>query len=283
MFPYLNLFGLKLPSYGLMMALAFIAAILFCYFRAKKKGLDVDQILNLAIIAIIAGVFGAYLMYIFVTYPLSTIIQSIKDGSFYVFKAGGLVFYGGFILAAICCILYAVVKKLNIANYASVIIPSIPLAHAIGRVGCFLAGCCYGKVCNTPFTNMFSVVYTNPIGGAPVGVPVFPVQLLETALNLIIFVILLVYTSRKIKSLSSVFLYLICYSVVRFVIEYFRADEIRGIFLGISTSQWISIVLFIVGIVGFIITRINDKQNSGKSLTDDVGETDKSESVLTEN
>lgn len=258
MLPYLNLFGLKIPSYGLMMALAFIAAIVLCYYRAKKAGLDVDKILNLAIIAIITGMVGAYLLYIFVTYSFSEIIGSIKDGSFYVFKSGGLVFYGGFILAAVCCIGYVLVKKLSLAEYATAIIPSIPLAHAIGRVGCFMAGCCYGRVCDT----VVSVIYTNPIGGAPVGVPVFPVQLLEAVLNLIIFAILLVYTRKKAKSFSSVFLYLLCYSIVRFTVEYFRADEIRGIFLGLSTSQWISIALFVIGIVGFILTRRYDKKHA---------------------
>lgn len=257
MLPYLNLFGLKIPSYGLMMALAFIAAIVLCYYRAKKAGLDVDKILNLAIIAIITGMVGAYLLYIFVTYSFSEIIGSIKDGSFYVFKSGGLVFYGGFILAAVCCIGYVLVKKLSLAEYATAIIPSIPLAHAIGRVGCFMAGCCYGRVCDT----VVSVIYTNPIGGAPVGVPVFPVQLLEAVLNLIIFAILLVYTRKKAKSFSSVFLYLLCYSIVRFTVEYFRADEIRGIFLGLSTSQWISIALLLIGIVGFILTLRYDKKH----------------------
>ena len=166
-------------------------------------------------------------------------------------------FYGGFILAAVCCIGYVLVKKLSLAEYATAIIPSIPLAHAIGRVGCFMAGCCYGRVCDT----VVSVIYTNPIGGAPVGVPVFPVQLLEAVLNLIIFAILLVYTRKKAKSFSSVFLYLLCYSIVRFTVEYFRADEIRGIFLGLSTSQWISIALLLIGIVGFILTLRYDKKH----------------------
>ncbi len=277
MLPYLNLFGLKIPSYGLMMALAFVAAILLCYFRAKKAGLDPDKILNLAIIAILAGMAGANLHYIIVSYSFSDIIGCIKDGSFSVFKSGGLVFYGGFILAAACCIWYLKAKKLSISDYASVIIPSIPLAHAIGRVGCFLAGCCYGRVCDTAL----SVIYTNPIGGAPVGVPVFPVQLLEAALNLIIFAILLIYTRKKMKSASSIFLYLFCYSIVRFTIEYFRADEIRGIFLGLSTSQWISIGLFVIGIVGFILVRRHERLHPRQVPDESNAENDTAE--VTEN
>lgn len=256
MCPYLNLFGLKIPSYGLMMSLAFIVAILFCYFRAKKAGLDPDLLLNIAIIAIVTGVLGSYLLYIFVTYSFSEIIGCIKDGSFSVFKSGGLVFYGGFILAAACCIAYVKIKKASVSDYTALIVPCVPLAHAIGRVGCFMAGCCYGKVIDTPI----SVYYSTPIGGAPVGVPVFPVQLMEAVLNLILFAILMVYTRKHIKNFSVLFVYLIGYSIVRFCTELMRDDEIRGIFLGISTSQWISILLFVVGIVGLILMRIHERK-----------------------
>lgn len=256
MYPYLELFGLNIPTYGLMMSLAFIVAILFSYFRAKKAGLDPDKLLNIAIIAIVTGVLGSYLLYIFVTYSFSEIIACIKDGSFSVFKSGGLVFYGGFILAALCCIWYIKAKKLSLSDYAAAIVPCIPLAHAIGRVGCFLAGCCYGKVCDT----IFSVYYTNPIGGAPVGVPVFPVQLMEAALNLVLFAILLIYTRKRIKAFSVLFVYLIGYSIVRFSTELMRDDEIRGIFLGLSTSQWISILLFVVGVVGLILMRTDENK-----------------------
>ena len=90
MYPYINLFGLSIPSYGLMMALAFIAAILIAYYRTSKAGLDTDALLTLAIITLTCGLAGSYLLYIFVTYSLSEIWGSIVDGSFSVFKSGGL-------------------------------------------------------------------------------------------------------------------------------------------------------------------------------------------------
>ena len=101
MYPYINLFGLSIPSYGLMMALAFIAAILIAYYRTSKAGLDTDALLTLAIITLTCGLAGSYLLYIFVTYSLSEIWGSIVDGSFSVFKSGGLVFYGGLIVGVL--------------------------------------------------------------------------------------------------------------------------------------------------------------------------------------
>ena len=251
MHPFIHVFGLKIPSYGLMMAIAFITAILISYIRAKKAGKNPDTILDLAIAAIILGLGSAYLLYIFVTYPLSEIWNSIKSGSFAVFKDGGLVFYGGVIGGALAVIGYLkLIKKERVWDYAAIIVPTIPLAHALGRVGCFLAGCCYGKCVETPI----SVIYENPIGGAPVGVPVFPIQLVEAACNIVVFVILMLYVGKKLKRGSVLFLYMILYGIERFVLEYFRYDEIRGIFLSLSTSQWISIAMVIIGVIGMALT-----------------------------
>ncbi|MBQ4428377.1 MAG: prolipoprotein diacylglyceryl transferase [Clostridia bacterium] len=251
MHPFIHVFGLKIPSYGLMMAIAFITAILISYIRAKKAGKNPDTILDLAIAAIILGLGSAYLLYIFVTYPLSEIWNSIKSGSFAVFKDGGLVFYGGVIGGALAVIGYLkLIKKERVWDYAAIIVPTIPLAHALGRVGCFLAGCCYGKCVETPI----SVIYENPIGGAPVGVPVFPIQLVEATCNIVVFVILMLYVGKKLKRGSVLFLYMILYGIERFVLEYFRYDEIRGIFLSLSTSQWISIAMVIIGVIGMALT-----------------------------
>lgn len=247
MHPFIEIFGLEIPSYGLMMAIAFITAIVISYIRAKKAGKNPDIILDLAIAAIVLGLGSASLLYIFVTYPLSEIWNSIKSGSFAVFGDGGLVFYGGVIGGALAVIGYLkLIKKERVWDYAAIIVPTIPLAHALGRVGCFLAGCCYGRCVETPI----SVIYENPIGGAPVGVPVFPIQLVEAACNILVFAILMLYVGKKLKRGSVLFLYMILYGIERFVLEYFRYDEIRGIFLGLSTSQWISIAMVIIGVVG---------------------------------
>ena len=146
--------------------------------------------------------------------------------------------------------IYLRAKKQRFLDYAAILVVSVPLAHGIGRIGCFLAGCCYGKCVDTPI----SVIYTNPVGGAPTGVPVFPIQLVETACLIIFFIIMLLYTRKNIKRHSALFFYMILYGIERFILEYFRYDEIRGIFLGLSTSQWISIAMVILGIIGMIVT-----------------------------
>ncbi|MBR4435837.1 MAG: prolipoprotein diacylglyceryl transferase [Clostridia bacterium] len=270
MHPFIHIFGLNIPSYGLMMSLAFITAILISYFRVKKAGLDQDTFLNLAIISLVAGLISAYLLYIFVTYPIKEIFKSITSGSFYVFKNGGLVFYGGVIGGVLAALLYIHIKKQRFLDYAAVIVPTIPLAHAFGRIGCFLAGCCYGKVCETPI----SVFYKNPIGGAPIGVPVFPIQLIEAACNIVVFVILMVYVGKKLKKGSVIFLYMILYGIERFILEYFRFDEIRGIFLGLSTSQWISIFMVVTGIAGMIIMLKKERGSMLDASMPDAGSQD---------
>ena len=255
MHPFIEILGLRIPSYGLMMAIALITALLISYFRAKKAKLDLDVFSNMAIIAIICGLAGAYLLYVFVTYPIKEIWNSIVTGSFEVFKNGGLVFYGAIIAGFLAAFVYLKIKKQRFLDYAACIVPSVPLAHAIGRVGCFLAGCCYGRCIDTPI----SVIYKNPIGGAPVGVPVFPIQLVESCCNIVIFIILLLYTRKNIKRRSVLFLYMLLYGIERFFLEYGRYDEIRGIFLGLSTSQWISIAMVVGGIVGFVLLHRHEK------------------------
>ena len=257
MHPFIQILGLKIPSYGLMMAVALIAALLFCYFRSKKAGLDLDIFSNVAVIAIASGLVGSYLLYIFVTYPISEIWASIKDGSFSAFKHGGLVFYGAIIAGFLAAFIYLKAKKQRFLDYAAVIVVSVPMAHAIGRVGCFLAGCCYGRCIDTPI----SVIYKNPIGGAPTGVPVFPIQLVESCCLLVIFAILLIYTRKNVLRRSSLFLYMLLYGIERFILEYFRYDEIRGIFLGLSTSQWISIGMVVGGIIGFVLLYRYEKKH----------------------
>ena len=249
MHPFINIFGLKLPSYGLMMATALIVAIIVSYIRVKRAKLDLDIFSNLAIIAILAGLASAYLLYIFVTYSIQEIFESIANGSFSVFKSGGLVFYGSIIGGVLAALIYLKAKKQKFFDYAAAIVPSIPLAHAIGRVGCFLAGCCYGQCVDTPL----SVIYTNPIGNAPTGVPVFPIQLVESACNIVVFIILILYTAKNMKKRSVLFLYMILYGIERFILEFFRGDLERGVANGLSTSQWISIAIVLGGILGFIL------------------------------
>ena len=238
-------------GYGLMIGIGILCAYLLSEYRAKKQKLDSEPIFNIAIVAVLFGFLSAKLLYII------TVFDKILSGQWgHINIRDGFVVYGGIIGGIISVLIYCRIKKLHFLTYMDLVIPAVALAQGFGRIGCFLAGCCYGKVCDT----IFSVYYTNPIGGAPVGVPVFPVQLMEAALNLVLFAILLIYTRKRIKAFSVLFVYLIGYSIVRFSTELMRDDEIRGIFLGLSTSQWISILLFVVGVVGLILMRTHENK-----------------------
>ena len=146
------------------------------------------------------------------------------------------------------------IARVKVADAFYAILPSVPLAQAFGRVGCFLAGCCYGCETDLPI----GVIYTNPVGGVPTGVPLLPVQLIETVMNLILFALLMLYdkkTRNKQHRMTMPCLYGIGYGVIRFILEYFRYDSIRGFLLGLSTSQWISILIFALCVTGILIMK----------------------------
>ena len=136
------------------------------------------------------------------------------------------------------------------------IVPCIPLGHAIGRVGCLFAGCCYGL----PY-NGIGAIHLNPVG---ITHPVFPVQLLEAVLNLILSGCLLLYSRKKPSGYSLLFLYLICYAVIRFLLEFLRGDQIRGLFIGLSTSQWISLLMLLSGSLLLFLAHTHKKMGNNE-------------------
>ena len=178
---------------------------------------------------------------------------------------GGFVFYGG--LAGDLLGLYLCGKILHIpvAEYARSVIPVIPLAHAFGRIGCAVVGCCYG----VPYDGPGAVVYTESIA-APTGIPLFPVQAVEAAGNLVLTAVLcgyIIICKKKGKEAKSVQLYLVLYAVFRFVLEFMRFDDVeRGIILRLSTSQWISIVICVC----VTILEIRRRAGKRKRLRSDV-------------
>jgi phosphatidylglycerol:prolipoprotein diacylglycerol transferase len=176
--------------------------------------------------------------------------------SFTAYLGGGFVFYGGLIGGVAAAFLYCVTCKKPASKMIEIAVPSFPLIHGIGRIGCLMAGCCYG----IPVKPWLGIAFRNSIE-APNGVPLFPVQLLEASLNLILFFILLLYTRRERIPYQTLGLYLWIYSIERFLIEFLRNDNIRGIYAGLSTSQWISMILFPVGVYLFL-SKSNRGQNA---------------------
>ncbi len=247
---YLNLFGLWLPSYGLMITIGVLLANAIAFAIIKRSGDSIEDFIILEAYTIWGGLIGAKLLYI------ALIFDTIDWSSFSLktlseLLQGGFVFYGGLIGAVLMFLLAGKLHKINSRLYIQRLIFVIPLMHGFGRIGCFLAGCCYGK----EYSGFLSVVY--PEGSlAPSGTPRFPVQAVEAALLLILAVILF-FISKK-DSRHGICVYLLSYSVIRFFLEFMR-DDFRGSLLGLSTSQFISILLLLGTLLWCIFIRTNQK------------------------
>ncbi len=218
-------------SYGAMLALAF----LICSFLAKRRavsiGMDGERILDFTVLLIMSGVIGGRIMFVILD------LEYFKTRPLDIFKLweGGLVWYGGFILAVISGAAFLRIYKMPILKTADLMMPYVALGQAIGRIGCFLNGCCYGKPTTLPVGIIF-----NPEQGA-----VLPTQLFESAAMFIVYLIL----RRRIPANGrTLFLYLIFYSAFRFFVEFLRGDNMLAI-MGLTFSQFLSIIVFTAAVI----------------------------------
>jgi phosphatidylglycerol:prolipoprotein diacylglycerol transferase len=228
---------LTIYTYGALVALGVLAAIGVAAWLAKKENLPPDKIMDLGVYLMAAAVIGSRLLYVIIEWR--TYINSPLS----VFKVweGGLVFYGGFI--ACFLVIWWFIRRHQLSFWAvtDVYAVGLPLGHAIGRMGCFMAGCCYGK----PTDSDWGVIFTNPKSLAPLDIHIHPTQLYEAAANLLIFLILLFFRRHKSFSGQVFLFYAMLYSSARFTIEFFRGDP-RGGLGPLSTSQWVGIAVFIL-------------------------------------
>lgn len=232
-------------GYGLMIAIGILTGYLVLEYRAKKIQCG-DKIFSLTMWSVLGGVVGAKLLYL-----ITQAKAIIYNPKLLLNLSDGFVVYGGIIGGIIAGFLFCRVYKLKFFQYFDLVVPSVALAQGFGRIGCFLAGCCYGVETASPI----GIVFHNS-DSAPNGVPLLPTQLMASGLDFIHFFVL-VYISRKIKIDGIVAgFYLIFYSLGRFILEFYRGDLIRGSVGGISTSQFISIFLFLLGLV-VLVTRRN--------------------------
>lgn len=228
---------LTVHGYGLMIGIGVLCCIFMGMKRAKKNGLSEDAVIDIAIWGLLAGFLGAKLLYVIVEWkrfladPLS------------VLGSEGFVVYGGIIAGVLAAIIYCKRKKLVFLEYFDLCSASIALAQGFGRIGCFLAGCCYGR----ETTSSLGVVF--PEGSlAPAGVKVLPTQLFSSAGDFgIMFVLLWHYHHRK-KVGDTGFLYMLLYGIGRFGIEFLRNDN-RGEVGIFSTSQFISLFIIAAAIL----------------------------------
>jgi phosphatidylglycerol:prolipoprotein diacylglycerol transferase len=241
MHPILISFGsFRLPTYGTLFALGLIAAIYTVIRLGRREALDSSRLLDFSTWLLIAGLLGA------------KVLMILTDWNFYrnnpgeifswaTLQAGG-VFYGGFAAAVFFAIWYLRVYRLPLLKVFDVYAPAVALAQSVGRLGCFSAGCDYGKVT----TSFLAVKFTNPISheltGVPLGISIYPTQILESLATFAIFGILLWRYRRKAYDGQIFVVYLTLYAVARFLIEFLRGDEDRGFVFDhlLSTSQFIA-------------------------------------------
>lgn len=151
---------------------------------------------------------------------------------------------------------------MKLVDFLNPIVPVLPLAHAFGRAGCFFAGCCYG----VPTDGILGVVYTHAIGGAPSGVSLLPIQLLEAGINLAICALLMLFTRHTRTKTFVLPVYVVCYGVARFCLEFYRYDYIRGSLFGLSVSQWISAIGVFLSIIYIGLSLRRKARNEMRAL-----------------
>ncbi len=234
--------GFTLYTYGLFLALGFITAVWFSKRNARFYDLKPDDISDLFFVILVCGILGARLLYVLINFAYfqSNLLEIYK-----IWK-GGLVFFGGFIGGVTGSIVMLKIKKLPVFKSADTISPGVALGHAIGRLGCFFAGCCYGRECTLPF----AVTFTHPESLAPLHAALHPTQIYMVVANLSLFFIL-VWIQKHKRFNGMVFLsYIIIYSVFRFIIEFFRGD-FRGDFFFdfLSLSQGIGALVTIIALI----------------------------------
>ncbi|WP_407382888.1 prolipoprotein diacylglyceryl transferase [Ruminococcus sp.] len=254
MFPVFEIFGKQIGMYGVMAVLGFAACFLVGSGLIRRFDISIYDFALTMIAACVGMVIGASCLYAATNYRLlidgfSHFSEIGWSGLWTCIRVafGGFVYYGGFIGAAVGILIYtkyAKDVKAHRDHLLDIYAVLVPLFHGFGRIGCFFGGCCYGVESELGFT-----VHNNPLNPSINGVNRFPIQLVESACNFILFLILLYLFRKGVMHSRLIYLYLLTYPVVRFITELFRGDTYRGILFGLSTSQWISIVLFVFALI----------------------------------
>jgi phosphatidylglycerol:prolipoprotein diacylglycerol transferase len=234
-------------TYGVLVTFGFLIGVWMASRLGRKAGLDSEAVLNLGIYVALAALLGAKLLMILLDLGYYT----RNPGEIFTlatFRAGG-VFYGGLIAALITAAVYTRGKRLPGLRTADVFAPAIALGHAIGRLGCFAAGCCWGQKCSLPWAVTFTNPLSNQLFGTPLGIPLHPTQLYEAFAEAIIFLVLYWRFHRPHRPGALIGLYLVLYSSVRFLVEFVRAhDEANPSYGPLVAEQWLALALVAAGV-----------------------------------
>jgi phosphatidylglycerol:prolipoprotein diacylglycerol transferase len=246
----------QLPSYGVLVATGIVAGLLLALWLGRRVRLPKDFILDIVFWCVVAGLVGGRITYLllewraFLANPLGTL-----------FAGAGQVFLGGLLAALVAIVFVCRHYRVAIALASDVLAPALALGHAFGRVGCFLAGCCYGAPTQSALGVSFPRFLDkqgNIIGSLPYldhldrglvttqdacSLSIYPVQLFESIGNLLICLGLVLLWRRRRFDGQIALCYVLAYGALRFGLEFLRGDSVRGIFYGLSTSQWLTLLL----------------------------------------
>lgn len=262
MYPVIEIFGKEFGTYSILAVFGMLLSFFVAFLLSKRYNVEREDFIML-VLCIVAGVLvGSHILFGITNIKYIVILfKNISEFSFSEIISilincfGGMVFYGGFIGAYIGVLVYTkITKNIERAIALDLLAVAVPLFHVFGRIGCFLGGCCFGREWSWGFT-----VHGNMLYPAINDVLRIPVQLIEAGCNLAIFLLILILYKKLSRRGILIYIYMIIYPVIRFVLEYFRGDEIRGELFSLSTSQWISIILFVFSIVKLLAIRYRDK------------------------
>lgn len=249
----LKLGPVTIHSYGFFMALGVALGIFFLYRQARRQGLNASRVIDAAFYILIAALVGSKLTLLIGNFSYYT--SNLRE-LLWLARSGG-VFQGGLAFGAVFAVWFFWKYKLPTWKIADIAGPALALGHGFGRIGCFMAGCCWGRICGFPWAANFQSDYAHDLTGVPIHQDLHPVQLYESILNFANFAVLALLLRRK-KYDGQVFsFYMINYAVIRFFTEWFRGDhsssgyllEGPSAYLSLSMSQVFCLIALAAGLV----------------------------------
>ncbi|MCR5145299.1 MAG: prolipoprotein diacylglyceryl transferase [Lachnospiraceae bacterium] len=247
----------NISPYGACGILGFSLGIIYLIFSSKKYNLKLDDMLYVYVWGALGAIIGAKLLYLLIEAPQIIDLyyaDKLTAETILILVKSGFVFYGGLFGAIISAYLACKYFELDRDKVMSVIMPTLPIAHACGRLGCTIVGCCHG----IEVDGKIAITYTHSLY-APNGVHLFPVQAVEAMGNILIAVILIYLSIKFCDGKKSLYTYLILYSIMRFLLEFLRGDLQRGFLGPLSTSQWISIGVMVVALISIFREQKRDE------------------------
>ena len=259
MFPDLFSIGpLTLHTYGLFVAMGFVAGVLVAVYVGRSHGLSAQQVMDMGFVMILSGLVGSRLVYVLINldYYVERPLDMVKVWE------GGLVFSGGIAAVLAAVVWYGKRHGISLWTIGDTWAPAAALGQGIGRIGCFMAGCCYGRPTDLPW----GAVFSHPHSLAPVDIPLHPTQIYSSIAGFVIFFILMILHSRR-KFQGQVFLwYLILHSVARLAVERFRGDD-RGVFLlggGVTVTQAITVLILTAAVTALVVLKDRNRKDAGE-------------------